>query len=263
MLPTSGGDGDRRRDAAHVAARWSPAASARGSSAPTRGSSATEAQRRAQPAGRVRRLRALAGAARRAGRALVVTYKDCEAAFAGIPGVEVAHFNAIAGLDAYRDVRLLIVIGRPLPRDSRPRHRSRGAFFRHAAGRRLRARRCAACACATAPAGRCRSRAHADAAGRGAAGGDLRRRADPGDRPRPRGQPHRRQSAGGACARRRRAAAGARPGALLGDRSRRTSCSACCSRAWPSTARAMRRCCIPQLFASEKQAKKAFERGRI
>ena len=35
---------------------------------------------------------------------LVVTYKDCEAAFAGIPGVEVAHFNAIAGLDVYRDV---------------------------------------------------------------------------------------------------------------------------------------------------------------
>jgi hypothetical protein len=47
-----------------------------------------------------------------------VTYKDCEAAFAGIPGVEVAHFNAIAGLDAWRDVALLMVIGRPLPRDS-------------------------------------------------------------------------------------------------------------------------------------------------
>lgn len=52
------------------------------------------------------------------GRTLVVTYKDCEAAFEGIPGVEVAHFNAIAGLDAWRDVALLIVIGRVLPRDS-------------------------------------------------------------------------------------------------------------------------------------------------
>jgi hypothetical protein len=52
------------------------------------------------------------------GRTLVVTYKDCEAAFTGIPGVEVAHFNAIAGLDAWRDVALLMVIGRPLPRDS-------------------------------------------------------------------------------------------------------------------------------------------------
>ena len=52
------------------------------------------------------------------GRTLVVTYKDCEAAFADIPGVETAHFNAIAGLDVYRDVSLLVVIGRPLPRDS-------------------------------------------------------------------------------------------------------------------------------------------------
>jgi hypothetical protein len=48
-------------------------------------------------------------------RTLVVTYKSIEAAFAGIPGVEVAHFNAIAGLDIYRNVDLLIVIGRPLP----------------------------------------------------------------------------------------------------------------------------------------------------
>lgn len=57
--------------------------------------------------------------ARRAapGRVLVVTYKDCEAAFAAIPGVDVAHFNAVAGLDAYRDVAMLIVIGRPLPMD--------------------------------------------------------------------------------------------------------------------------------------------------
>ena len=29
----------------------------------------------------------------------------------------VAHFNAIAGLDAYRDVRLPIMVGRPLPSD--------------------------------------------------------------------------------------------------------------------------------------------------
>ncbi len=53
--------------------------------------------------------------ARRCARTLVVTYKDIETAFAGIPGVEVAHFNAIAGLDVYRHVDLLIVIGRPLP----------------------------------------------------------------------------------------------------------------------------------------------------
>ena len=46
---------------------------------------------------------------------LVITYKDCEAAYAGIPGVETAHFNAVAGLDRYKDVAALIVIGRPLP----------------------------------------------------------------------------------------------------------------------------------------------------
>jgi len=46
---------------------------------------------------------------------LVVTYQAIEAAFAGIPGVLTAHFNAIAGIDRYRDVRALIVIGRPLP----------------------------------------------------------------------------------------------------------------------------------------------------
>ena len=51
------------------------------------------------------------------GRVLVVTYMACEAAFLGLPGVDVVHFNAIAGLDAYRDVALLIVIGRPLPPD--------------------------------------------------------------------------------------------------------------------------------------------------
>jgi hypothetical protein len=52
------------------------------------------------------------------GRTLVITCKDIEGAFADIPGVEVAHFNAVAGLDVYRDVALLIVAGRPPPRDS-------------------------------------------------------------------------------------------------------------------------------------------------
>jgi hypothetical protein len=48
-------------------------------------------------------------------RVLVVTYMAIEKAFAGIPGVETAHFNAIAGLDRYGDIGFLIVIGRPLP----------------------------------------------------------------------------------------------------------------------------------------------------
>jgi len=46
---------------------------------------------------------------------LVVTYEDIEDRFRRLPGVETAHFNAIAGLDVHRDVRTLFVIGRPLP----------------------------------------------------------------------------------------------------------------------------------------------------
>ena len=49
---------------------------------------------------------------------LVITYKDCEAAFRSIANVHVAHFNAIAGLDSYKHVRLLIVVGRPLPSEA-------------------------------------------------------------------------------------------------------------------------------------------------
>ncbi|MGM0583280.1 MAG: hypothetical protein ACQEUZ_01320 [Pseudomonadota bacterium] len=62
------------------------------------------------------------------GRTLVITYKDCEAAFSDIPGVATAHFNAIAGLDAYKDVRLLVVVGRPLPSAQEARHMA-GAIF--------------------------------------------------------------------------------------------------------------------------------------
>ena len=47
----------------------------------------------------------------------MITYKDCEAAFDGVPGAWTAHFNAVAGLDCWKDVALLIVIGRPLPPD--------------------------------------------------------------------------------------------------------------------------------------------------
>jgi hypothetical protein len=52
--------------------------------------------------------------------ALVVTYEAIEAEFQ-MPGVRTAHFNAISGLDAFRDVRSLFVIGRPLP-DARDFH---------------------------------------------------------------------------------------------------------------------------------------------
>ena len=44
-----------------------------------------------------------------------MTYQAVEAAFSGIPNVEILHFNAVAGLDRFKDVTCLIVIGRPLP----------------------------------------------------------------------------------------------------------------------------------------------------
>lgn len=54
-------------------------------------------------------------------RSLVITYKAAEAAFVGLPGVEVAHFNDVAGRDEWRDVRHLFVIGRPRPRSDHVR----------------------------------------------------------------------------------------------------------------------------------------------
>ncbi|HEY8612347.1 MAG TPA: hypothetical protein VIL69_13775 [Roseomonas sp.] len=53
--------------------------------------------------------------------ALVVTYQDAEAAFAGLSGVETAHFNDVAGKDGWKDVRYLFVIGRPRPRSDQVR----------------------------------------------------------------------------------------------------------------------------------------------
>ncbi|MBB5696441.1 hypothetical protein [Muricoccus pecuniae] len=54
-------------------------------------------------------------------RSLVVTYEAAEAAFVGLPGVETAHFNAVAGLDDWSDVRHLFVVGRPRPQSDHVR----------------------------------------------------------------------------------------------------------------------------------------------
>jgi hypothetical protein len=66
------------------------------------------------------------------GRVLVVTYQAIEAAFIGIPGVSTGHLKAIAGLDVFKDVALLIVIGRPLPR-SDELAKLTSAYFGHVA----------------------------------------------------------------------------------------------------------------------------------
>ena len=55
-------------------------------------------------------------------RGLVITYKSIEADFADIEGVEVGHFNAIEGIDRWKDVDVLIIIGRPLPRSGDIEH---------------------------------------------------------------------------------------------------------------------------------------------
>ena len=52
------------------------------------------------------------------GRILVITYKAIEVAFSDISGVEVAHYNAVAGLDTWGDISALFLIGRPLPQSS-------------------------------------------------------------------------------------------------------------------------------------------------
>ena len=59
-----------------------------------------------------------------------MTHKDIEAAFAGIPGVVTGHFKAIAGLDGFKDVALLMVIGRPMPSDGEIAHLC-GAYLGH------------------------------------------------------------------------------------------------------------------------------------
>jgi len=80
------------------------------------------------------------------GRVLVVTYKSVEKAFSHIPGVVTGHFNAMAGLDGYRDVAAIFIVGRPLPRDadlSAPcaalfDHASRGGYVWQAGAVRMR-----------------------------------------------------------------------------------------------------------------------------
>ena len=182
--------------------------------------------------------------------------------FAGIPGVEVAHFNAIAGLDVYRDVGLLIVIGRPLPRERTSRRLS-AAFFGHVpeGGYRL-VQRASQCAPVRSAASRVDARTTI-APGRGPARGDLRRRGDPGDRPRTRGEPHGREPAGGACARRRGAAARARSAVLLGDRDAGHRCSRCCSRAIAVDSPADAAAAAPAALLGNEAAKKPFRARRI
>ena len=51
----------------------------------------------------------------RGSRLLVVAYKGLRDDYADIPGVEFANFGAIEGLDCWRDVECLVVIGRPDP----------------------------------------------------------------------------------------------------------------------------------------------------
>jgi len=64
------------------------------------------------------RLRALVTHLARGRRTLVISQKDVEAVFTGIPNVATAHYGAIEGLDKYGNVEVLITIGRPMPSPS-------------------------------------------------------------------------------------------------------------------------------------------------
>ena len=105
--------------APHMSLRLITGRFGKGQLCPATGLESREAQRRRNRLAEVVDYVAWQARRVRPGRVLAVTYKASEDAFRAIPGVEVAHFNAVAGLDAYRDVRLLIVVGRPLPSDSR------------------------------------------------------------------------------------------------------------------------------------------------
>jgi hypothetical protein len=105
-----------------------------------------------------------------------------------IPGVETGHFKAIAGLDAYKNVALLIVIWPAAARNRGSWAPHQRAYLGHVpTGGYHRVRRGLLM--------RDGSRRpivvieHEDAAGRAHAGSHLRRRGDPGHRPRPRGEP--------------------------------------------------------------------------
>ena len=121
-------------------------------------------------------------------RGLVITYKDIEKDFAGIEGVEVAHFGAIEGIDRWRDVDVVVIIGRPLPRpDDIERHgrrHHRQACHRRADGQAGTRR-------SSRPAGRAdhqaqdlrRAGGRDDPAGRHRGGHRAGRRAGPGRQP--------------------------------------------------------------------------------
>jgi hypothetical protein len=67
-------------------------------------------------------------ATRSRGNALVITYQRIESLFADLEGVRTLHFGKLNGLDAYRDVRTVFVVGRPLPSDDAIWEQTQGLF---------------------------------------------------------------------------------------------------------------------------------------
>ncbi len=66
------------------------------------------------------------------GRILVITFQAAEPEFAALPGVETAHYNAVAGLDGWGDISALFLIGRLLPQSDELCAMT-GAIFDHSA----------------------------------------------------------------------------------------------------------------------------------
>lgn len=72
-------------------------------------------EEKARAANRLRDVRHLAELCGSAGRTLLVTYKPAAEQLHGIPGVDVAHFGALRGLDAFKAHDTIIVAGREQP----------------------------------------------------------------------------------------------------------------------------------------------------
>lgn len=87
------------------------------------------AAERARAANRLEDVRRLAGVEAAAGRrVLLVTYKAAEERLGPVPGVDVAHFGALRGLDRYRDHDVIIVAGREQPPPSAVEDLARSLF---------------------------------------------------------------------------------------------------------------------------------------
>jgi hypothetical protein len=168
---------------------------------PEKWDSAAEQERKRRNIEKLRRFIEVRAAGVRPGRVLVVCLEQLEYELMGrlavSSNVDLAHFNAVAGENQWNGAAVVIVIGRTEPSPPHRRAHRKGAVRPRC--RRSRARRASPRAL-SARAARDRHARRQRVPGRKPAASrsvrrkyplvDLRRRTDPGYRPRPRRQPH-------------------------------------------------------------------------